>query len=204
MRQLAFFAPSHHGPAFASACHISFLLASFPKISHARLLLCVKRRLALSKAGEREQPTEDAMPRYTRNLIRVNPFTGRKRKLSRRSLSRKRRYSLTSTVKERSDAHDAMKAANKHMECSILELARAAEVLTAACENLATLSTRKKKMCAAAVLQLMHKARAHLRMAVCCIQLDSDLLDLPNNENEQMVKSFVEDLKKSRENEKYL
>jgi hypothetical protein len=79
-------------------------------------------------------------------------------------------------------AHDAMKAANKYMECSILEITRAVEVLTAACENLGNLSTRKKKLCAAAVLQLMHKARTYLRMAVCCIQLDSELLDLPNND----------------------
>ena len=142
--------------------------------------------MKLTRSMQKQQRADGiisgARHRDKRNVVRRNPFTGRKRKLPKRDLPRKRRKSLSSTVAERTYAYDAMKATNAYLDCCQAEITMAMEFLHATCENLTALTSKKKKLCAAIALQLIHNAMAYLAMAICCIELDSELLDLEHED----------------------
>ena len=89
---------------------------------------------------------------------------------------------MCSSVEERMFAHDAMKAANTYLDCSCIQIAMAIEFLHATCQNLRTLSVIKKKKCITVALQMIKMATTYLAMAICCVKLDSDLLDIQHED----------------------
>ena len=162
------------------AC-VRFLLRRSPRRIILRFALC-QNFLCATARGERKSVHN--MPTHRLNLVRWNPFTGRKRKLPKRNLPRKRRKTMCSSLEERMCACDAMQAANAHLDCCHVQIAIVLEFLRVVCQNLETLSDANKKKCAAAALEWMNKARVYFSMAICCAQLDSDLLDLKDGQDD--------------------
>jgi hypothetical protein len=58
----------------------------------------------------------------------------------------------------------------------------AIEFLHATCQNLGILSVIQKKKCITVALQMIKMATTYLAMAICCVKLDSDLLNIQHED----------------------
>jgi len=123
-------------------------------------------------------------------VLRVNPFTGKKRKLPKNHLGHKRRRTMCSTVEDRMYAEEAMEAANLCLESHMHEMEMADTFLRAACEDIASFTCKQKKPCLAVAIQMVEEAIASLNNSLICIDLDSQLLDLDLDGNETPPRSY--------------